>query len=264
MRMWIIRTLILVAVCVAGYLMTDGVYTAHKRFQLHIGNVRAQSVTIVPRTVVVSENGKLITRATRSDGSYVVVRQVERAGESFLAADIHFIQEKKIVRVIGDIKATETAFPSPSSPTAAGLNLLNPTTSCKQPFVGTLPEPQVIGEETMLGYEVIHLKSGVIDQWLAPDLGCEELKSELNATTNAGKAVTAERIATSVVLGEPNPALFTIPADYTEMSPVEVDQAIANRYFDGKMPAPALQPQQLRSSRYAQFGPHGQFAPKQK
>lgn len=122
----------------------------------------------------------------------------------------------------------------------------------------------MIGEETMLGYNVVHLKSGVIDQWLAPDLGCEELRSELNTTTNTGKAVTAERVATSIVLGEPKPALFTVPAHYTEMSPTQVDQAIADRYFDGKMPAPALQTQQLRSSRYAQFGPQGQFAPKQK
>lgn len=202
-----VPVLVLAAVCILGY----------------VAKARAQvMLPAVPRTVTVSENGFVTTYATRSDGSYAMARQIQKPDGIHPYLEIHFIRDRKVVGVRGDLKEIQTSSFPPDSPTGSGLNLRNPATGCKQPYAGRIMgDVEMVGEETLLGYRVIHLRyrRDGRDQWFAPDLGCEELKAELHTTIpNNVRPLNVHRIATSITLGEPNPALFTIPTGYKQIN----------------------------------------------
>jgi len=96
---------------------------------------------------------------------------------------------------------------------------------------------EVVGHARMLGYDVIHLKrdSPLVkggsevqhtEKWVAPELDCYSLYTK--GQGSADHAGIDEVI--SVVHGEPDPALFEVPATYTERSMVEVAREFARRY----------------------------------
>ncbi|HLK66775.1 MAG TPA: hypothetical protein VKU19_25250 [Bryobacteraceae bacterium] len=269
MKKAVFRFGVLVAVAVAGYFFTDRIFVLRHRAVFDAGTVKAASAPVVPRTVEGLENGEIrVIHSVRGDGAYSSMRTVVRQDGAFLIGDIHYIKEASVVTVLGDIKATHTFYPSPTAPSARGLNLLDPATNCTQPFAGsTSLASTIVGNDEMLGYRVLHIKHAVngpgpvLEEWLAPDLGCEELKMTLDGTVN-GREMHSERHAVRISLGEPDSSLFTIPQGYSEMAPDQADQAFAEKYENGKVDSRALHTQNRRSLRYAQFGPNGQFAPK--
>jgi hypothetical protein len=83
---------------------------------------------------------------------------------------------------------------------------------------------------TMMGYEVVsrqrpndipNLPSHIpdIEVWMAPALGCIRLEERWNRDGR----LTMIRQAENIRLGDPDPSLFEVPADYTELSPMQVD-----------------------------------------
>jgi len=78
------------------------------------------------------------------------------------------------------------------------------------------------------GYEIVknirNLPKGadgselIAESWLAPALNCMELQRNTSRVTN-GHAVVLSRISAQVIaVGEPDSALFQVPADYVERS----------------------------------------------
>lgn len=92
---------------------------------------------------------------------------------------------------------------------------------------------------SMLGHEVVrdereykhNASTKRVDAWRAPALNCLALKETFTLTQADGSQfVTNLREVTSVVLGEPDASLFSIPVHYKERSPSEVFQQHDTRY----------------------------------
>ena len=83
----------------------------------------------------------------------------------------------------------------------------------------------------MLGYEVVRVEEDMpalgshYDAWLAPALDCFALRE----TVTRHKAYSVADTLT-IIKGNPSPALFAIPAYYTERSPSEVGAEFARRF----------------------------------
>ena len=92
----------------------------------------------------------------------------------------------------------------------------------------------------MLGYQVRKVVKDSLstsdrkvrfEAWLAPALNCDPLKTVNWGARNDGPFFMLEEIVvTSVTPGDPDAALFEIPANYVERSPGEVQAEYARRY----------------------------------
>jgi hypothetical protein len=93
-----------------------------------------------------------------------------------------------------------------------------------------------LGEDVVAGYRTFHYQAPLKNDadgttedhhyWYAPDLDCFEvlLKAYKHDSTGTLTGVFEKRI-TRVRMGEPEPQLFEIPADYREVRPSELEQA---------------------------------------
>lgn len=97
---------------------------------------------------------------------------------------------------------------------------INPINSCP----GS-PGETILGYRTLLEEQSVAFPTGASRNrrvWRAPELSCLILREEsgsANATSKGGKTILA---ATRVVLADPEPWMFEVPADYSERSPAEV------------------------------------------
>ena len=71
-----------------------------------------------------------------------------------------------------------------------------------------------------------------VEVWVAPALGCIRLEETMKRD---GKVVTL-RQAENIRLGDPDPSLFAVPADYTELSPMQVDARFKELFPDQYRP----------------------------
>jgi hypothetical protein len=62
-----------------------------------------------------------------------------------------------------------------------------------------------------------------VDIWRAPELGCVPLRT--TRYDQDGKP-THDRVASTIVIGEPDPALFQVPEGYVESSPMQANQKL--------------------------------------
>jgi hypothetical protein len=168
----------------------------------------AQRSPAIPRTVTVLENGRIAIRAYRRDGAYMTGQY--RVTGQYLSSAVYLIGQGR--GFSGDINGVQTFTVPQTSAIRNGLDRLDPSTECRRPFGGKLPDKTLVGYETVLGYRTVHLSYDGVDEWRAPGLACEEMKATLNKTMPDGSKVTAERHVVKVVLGEPDPSLFTRPA----------------------------------------------------
>jgi len=97
---------------------------------------------------------------------------------------------------------------------------------------------------TLLGYGVVHIHRALVpehgniltDYWLAPALDCFPLKRTYDV---GGSGRVAVHEAVFVVEGEPNPALFQIPAGEPEKDPaVPVVEKLEEAYHKATQTAP--------------------------
>lgn len=70
----------------------------------------------------------------------------------------------------------------------------------------------------------------LLERWMAPDLNCHPLRVVIwDIAADGSRKPRSVREAASVVLGEPDPKLFEIPADYAERPPSEAEREMAIR-----------------------------------
>jgi hypothetical protein len=77
----------------------------------------------------------------------------------------------------------------------------------------------------ILGVEVVEVKDAQGSRWLAPSLGCFEMRRKLQRTDSSGRVTSVNLYEVkSMNLGEPDPSLFAIPASYREVPPSELSR----------------------------------------
>src|SRR5947209_4353442 len=87
---------------------------------------------------------------------------------------------------------------------------------------------QSIGKETIMGHETVAVVwPGPIEprvtQWRALDLNCEALRARIEDKQPDGTYKVHNEISTvSLVPGEPDPTLFSVPQDYKDLKPSEI------------------------------------------
>jgi len=81
----------------------------------------------------------------------------------------------------------------------------------------TSPPETFLGEEIIAGYRTAKIADGLTTSWHALDYGCALVKDrwEFSATEVSEKELVA------LVAGEPDAALFDVPAHYREVPPSE-------------------------------------------
>lgn len=207
------------AVCVmatVSYLITRAWAQAGRP---HISFTRVEVEKIMgPSDVPISE--RRMVKAVRSDGALA---------ETTLSPDGHYQgrnvtlpNERKTVSVDDALKSVTTTYMTEE--TAARLRRYYGDARC------TNSRMSYIGEETILGYRTYKYaftqsssdgETFVAVHWFAPDLECIALKETLNWNSNGQTGKTLHDI-TNVTVADPDTNLFDIPADYTEMSPLQV------------------------------------------
>ena len=96
----------------------------------------------------------------------------------------------------------------------------DPDSKCVNSLAGmpmTSPPETFLGEETIAGYRTAKIADGLTTSWHALDYGCALVKDrwEFSATEVSEKELVA------LVAGEPDAALFDVPAHYREVLPSE-------------------------------------------
>jgi hypothetical protein len=167
------------------------------------------------RTTNSEVTSRVIVYARRSDGSYVeltlrvnneprgVKRVVDTASWRAIAVD-------PLTRSTTTYRLTE----------AEVRHLQAPRGACTE-HPGLTLDPTA--QHPILGYDVVHFTGKLpgsehsIEKWYAPALNCLLLRAEWYTDGFRNTQVTS-----SIVLGEPDASLYTIPGDYVERTPSEV------------------------------------------
>ena len=90
----------------------------------------------------------------------------------------------------------------------------------------------LIGRETVRRIAVAKVKldsSGIL-MWLAPGIGCEVIQQVVNIFDDKGKVIgTSRKEIEYLIKGEPSAEMFSVPAEYQEVPPSELNIRIRNR-----------------------------------
>ncbi len=157
-------------------------------------------------------------RALRADGSSADIRTFRISdGSSFEVRQIRDMQLRRNSIVQSRINAHTSI---PISVKEAEASLAGPRKSCGLP--GSSKRSEILGYEVLLSsFRAQDTGSGVrspdVERWLAPSLGCIPLRV---TWISNGRVVRSEE-AQDIILGDPDPALFHIPDEYEEISPLE-------------------------------------------
>jgi hypothetical protein len=95
-------------------------------------------------------------------------------------------------------------------------------------------------ESQLLGYRIVkalhrtsqngtHAPSRKSELWVAPDLGCAELKKVSKSINPDGSELTLVTEAIAIAPGEPDASWFQIASDYTERQPSEAMRVLRGR-----------------------------------
>ena len=175
-----------------------------------------------------SVEGKLFLKKTvamRSDGATVLLQNIGgpvglQLGD--VSRKIQFTDGQRLT--IFDSVATFTKWPLPPELTIARIKeaTLRPPANCVFPN----PNKSLVGHEAVMNHDAVMVRTtigkGRFTQWRAPDLQCETLRSQSEDQQPDGSfKLVAEVKPISLVIGEPNPHLFEVPANYTSVTPSE-------------------------------------------
>ena len=111
-------------------------------------------------------------------------------------------------------------------------------------------------KSTMMGYEVVRQQRQPcrpnipnsfpdVEMWLAPALACIRLEETMKED---GK-VRLVRQAENIRLGDPDPSLFAVPAEYTELSPMQVEARFKEWFPDLYRPEEPCQGEMCQHAR---------------
>ncbi|MCC6860571.1 MAG: hypothetical protein IT158_18535 [Bryobacterales bacterium] len=177
--------------------------------------------------------------ARSSEGAVVDQRVNIRPGNTEEESRAITLPKARKYLVVSDsLEALSTYYLSPAAAAEAREKASDPT--CRQKSIGATVFAMK-GVATSLGHHVVKLaaenKGAHFESWEAPELDCFPLYS-LTITKNADGSVNSrdEQVTTSVVTGEPQAALFAVPATYSERPPSEVTAMLLSRFenFDAK------------------------------
>jgi len=208
---WAIVLIVIALAAVAAL----SIRTQMKRHESHNPRVPIP-YTVTLRETVHGADGNLhagpeTTWAIRTDGSRVL-----KITEKITQRIINFASGVQVE--INDSSNTKTSIMQQGAD-AAGLQR-DPSSKCLNTLAGkpltSMPETYA-GEETVAGYRTAKIVRGGVTEWLALDYGCALVKDrwEFNTGEVSGKELV------SLSSGEPDAALFNIPANAKEATPSE-------------------------------------------
>jgi hypothetical protein len=166
------------------------------------------------------------TYARRGDGSTVRVDWHRLSTNTRHAKrTIHFVPDRKTVTVTEYIQATTTVYWGPHN-----VPPLWPPSG---------PDFVRVGTDTLLGVDVVKSvrddKVMKITRWRAPQFNDFIFKEILERKAPDGTiSSVGEQTVLKATQGEPDPALFTIPDNFTEMSPSQADSETVKRFYNGE------------------------------
>ncbi len=183
----------------------------------------------IPYTVVLQQtlhrsdgstsNTMETTEAIRSDGSRMLARK------SLVNPTLSV---ERILNFASGNQVTISELTSLKSMEASNVNLAilqrDPSSKCVNSFAGYLPLSNLVkevfhDEELVAGYRTIKLSaSDGITQWFAIDYGCAVIKRKWD--WGVGKGFSEDNLVT-LIPGEPDSVLFSIPANAKEVSHYE-------------------------------------------
>jgi hypothetical protein len=218
-------------------LVIAAVAFAVNAFRLAVPRVRAQS-TGVAYTVILAETvfdaqggqrpGILLTSAVRSDGSRVI-----RSGTDGASAREIRLASGRTVKVLERLKVKSTV----AAPAVTAASLPDPASQCTKSFDGRPRSHggvEVLGEENIAGYRAVKVKNRGETTWYALDHGCAAIRSRMEF----GRGEASEKRLVALIPGEPDEALFLVPAGYQEGPP-----SVARPPMDAKCDASCQQGQ---------------------
>lgn len=169
--------------------------------------------------------------ARKASGSTVTIRDSFRNAQSSKSTTIQSIEEMTAISALNDSKVKMTTRLSTEHLDRLRANqgraCATDSASAAQAVLGI---PVVTKSSMQDGSDG---KKAVIELMLAPSLGCYPMKKDRRVVDANGKLVVREmQEVVNVTLGEPNPALFTIPDDFLEKKPSEAYATEAARLGD--------------------------------
>jgi hypothetical protein len=157
--------------------------------------------------------------AQRADGSSVLFQKTAGLNQPAGTRRILDTSRNRVVSVDPNTKSVSTYRFSDREMEHAR----NPPLSCDEHNGSLSRNPDA--QPKIQGLDVVRLSGKMtatensLARWVAPGLNCFVLREEMTLVT---EQAAHRRTTTSIVLGEPDPALFVIPVDYTERTPSEV------------------------------------------
>jgi hypothetical protein len=165
--------------------------------------------------------------AVRSDGSWVNVFDRQLANH-----------EWGEVRVVLDVPSRKRVIIDPSTESLVSYPLSENGVRIRVTSPASCLSKANSGRATLMGYDVLKVSDDFpangdeirrSERWLAPGLDCFAVK-ETNTYGSASALNRTTRDALYITIGEPDPKLYQIPANYTERSPSELSAEHARRF----------------------------------
>jgi len=174
--------------------------------------------------------------AFRADGSNVT--DYHRTLSNGQTTEVKMVEDVKNGRRVAVDYATESTstYLLPSNYSAM---MAKQASACSATAASS--EPPILGYRVVLvhdGHTYGNGASNVNDHWKAPELNCFALRRVEFATRKPGESAPHnEAEVANIVLGEPDPTLFSIPQNFVERSPSE-RHAEFERRFGLRAPTP--------------------------
>jgi hypothetical protein len=212
--------------------------------------------TEFPRMIAVKSDGSRVTISLTPGGSR------SKFGDRLVVLPL----QAKEVYVLDDLKLkTTTPLPPPAKPNDVSQVAINP--SC----AGISYQSVFLKKDTFLSYDTyVYQRTGstpqggtqTITYWFAPQLDCVMLESYLEVKEPSGVSKTFRNYTTSVQIGEPDPSLFIVPDEYTEVSPSGMENARAKALGRSALPDRVVESLRRRDDAYIKA--HQAGAPSQR
>lgn len=205
--------------------------------------------------------------AVRSDGSYVTASRPATGDLSvypqFGDRSLALRPQQQLVYVLDKLRIKTT---TPLGTTVQPLAPMDPTCAAGR-ATGRGPY-KFLRTEVFMGYQTyvysytIATPGGgeeTTTRWFAPALNCRDIQARLDVKDESGTVKTMLNFATSIIEGEPDPALFAVPDGYQEVSPSEMEAQRAQSL--GRESPPALLMERLRARDESYFAARKGFTP---
>jgi len=166
--------------------------------------------------------------AVRADGSSATITlPTDESGQARFAdlgdRSLLLRPEKQHVYLLDKLKLKST---TPMPGVTAIAPAIDPTCASGRPHLTFLRRELYQGYDTYVYSRISKTSDGeqeTVTRWLAPALHCRDIQATMELLSTSGSVKTFRNYASSVVAGEPDPALFVIPQDYREVLPSEME-----------------------------------------